>query len=379
MKFQYDITHFYSFKAKHSKKFLGLLNTSGPFAQDYTGGNQSGRLVQIENNQEFFLVPIDGMHFYIVPKNGTKVLDISNELLGQILQGFTGKQVLLYSPHGGNNQRFIFEESETQGYYYIRAKDSEKVLDVYKAEHKNYAEIVEWTKNNQDNQKFAIIKESSIKSPKRQLECGTVLSNIDQPIPRINNENVLPPSETQPILIGECFIPFLFVTDKSMSPDEQAKHSPLYLLRRQQLWKRHSCIPERFPSAKTTKEFDVETGITETTNISLENTLNFKFEPKLGFSYKEQTLGIGLNIDEELKIKISKERIFTQKTTERVKVDIEANNGYIIALWNLVDRYTLLRTPRDYSKESESVVETWDISIPNVLAKDVYIIPNRTN
>lgn len=79
-----------------------------------------------------------------------------------------GSEIVLYPPHGGNNQNFIYENGNIK-----LASDGKYCVDIYNHKDSSYRNVVLWICNGGDNQKFTIAN-GFIHPQDKPEECITV-------------------------------------------------------------------------------------------------------------------------------------------------------------------------------------------------------------
>ncbi|GAB3364207.1 non-reducing end alpha-L-arabinofuranosidase family hydrolase [Micromonospora halotolerans] len=90
----------------------------------------------------------------LVNRNSGKALDVYN------LATNDGARIVQWSRNNGNQQQWQFVDSGG-GYYRLRSRLSGKVLDVYNWSTANGANVVQWTDGNQANQQFRLADSDS--------------------------------------------------------------------------------------------------------------------------------------------------------------------------------------------------------------------------
>ncbi|MFE0588515.1 endo-1,4-beta-xylanase [Micromonospora echinospora] len=94
--------------------------------------------------------PVDpGAWYVLVNRNSGKALDVYN------LATNDGARIVQWARNDGNQQQWQFVDSGG-GYYRLRSRLSGKVLDVYNFSTANGANIVQWTDGNGSNQQFRL-------------------------------------------------------------------------------------------------------------------------------------------------------------------------------------------------------------------------------
>ncbi|GAA1868648.1 non-reducing end alpha-L-arabinofuranosidase family hydrolase [Asanoa iriomotensis] len=91
--------------------------------------------------------------YVLVNRNSGKALDVYN------LATNDGARIVQWARNNGNQQQWQFVDSGG-GYYRLRSRLSGKVLDVYNWSTANGANIVQWTDNNAANQQFRLADSS---------------------------------------------------------------------------------------------------------------------------------------------------------------------------------------------------------------------------
>ncbi|MFI7284024.1 non-reducing end alpha-L-arabinofuranosidase family hydrolase [Micromonospora chersina] len=92
--------------------------------------------------------------YVLVNRNSGKALDVYN------LATNDGARIVQWTRNNGNQQQWQFVDSGG-GYYRLRSRLSGKVLDVYNWSTANGANIVQWTDGNQANQQFRLADSDS--------------------------------------------------------------------------------------------------------------------------------------------------------------------------------------------------------------------------
>ncbi|WNM38013.1 non-reducing end alpha-L-arabinofuranosidase family hydrolase [Micromonospora halotolerans] len=92
--------------------------------------------------------------YVLVNRNSGKALDVYN------LATNDGARIVQWSRNNGNQQQWQFVDSGG-GYYRLRSRLSGKVLDVYNWSTANGANVVQWTDGNQANQQFRLADSDS--------------------------------------------------------------------------------------------------------------------------------------------------------------------------------------------------------------------------
>jgi hypothetical protein len=163
MAFQPDPEKFYYIVAQHSQMVLGVADANPcTYVVQQTKGDDTQYLQQFEFRA-------DGMReFYIRLRNpDLRLLDITRESQDN------GALLMIYPWHGAvANQRFQFI-SGGNGYYYIRAAHSGKMLDVREYSTEKGAQIIQHDKNPQgasQNQLFKIVPVDEWPSTQSSME-----------------------------------------------------------------------------------------------------------------------------------------------------------------------------------------------------------------
>lgn len=97
-------------------------------------------------------------------KNGNKVMDVSSSKISN------GTDIIMYSPHGGDNQNFIYVDGSIK-----LASNQNYCVDVSRNPDYKKDSVILWTCNGGKNQKFTIT-DNMIRPKDRSDECLTVKS-----------------------------------------------------------------------------------------------------------------------------------------------------------------------------------------------------------
>lgn len=135
-------------KAKHSGKVLdvdlGFMNVQGSdLGQNLQQWDKSPW-----DNQKFIFAQQSNGFYKIIAKHSNKVLDVRGASLEN------GAHIIQWNSHGGDNQLFEIRHID-KTYYKIIAKHSGKVFDVWGGSRDNGATIRQYRSHGQDNQLFS--------------------------------------------------------------------------------------------------------------------------------------------------------------------------------------------------------------------------------
>ena len=197
--------------------------------------------------------------------------------------------------------------------------------------------------------------------------------------PRLQSYDITPPIKSPIYLIGESIVPAFHVGDhKYFSKANQYDSNPFYVLRREQYWKRQA-LEEYDGHSSNRKKVTVKTGISSTESTSMEDTIkmtmgassSFKFAPEIGFdglSLKgpENSQSFTSELSKELKMTTSSSTTVMEERTEEQELHFKEGTRAVIALWTLVDSFTL------FGMDKHRVVKKWTVTRPNVVRRDAY-------
>jgi len=119
-------------------------------------GKVGDRICQFDrhdrHNQRWLLVCINV---------GMRLFEIKSPFCGHVADVFESKRenwvhLQVNSRNGGDNQRFVFEKTQIEGEYFLRAWHSNLVLDVEGISNANNAPIIQWERHGGTNQRFRI-------------------------------------------------------------------------------------------------------------------------------------------------------------------------------------------------------------------------------
>lgn len=133
--------------------FVALVNVNSRKCLQANGPHQPGQaMVQVTctTDSGFILKPqADGSYEIASLSANPLVVDIEGG------SGNNGARAILWSPHGGANQRFRLEQ-QSDGSYVIRAVHSGQVLDVAGGSHNDGAAVIQWPLHGGANQRWFI-------------------------------------------------------------------------------------------------------------------------------------------------------------------------------------------------------------------------------
>lgn len=165
---------------------------------------------------------------------------------------------------------------------------------------------------------------------------------------------VRPVETTPPVLIGETLIPFMHVSE-TYPANLQAKESAYYALSRESYWKLGG-YKEHSGAYPETVVIEIKNGVSVKTNESTKETLRIEFSASGAFSVAGIKANIGTKLSRDLELVQSTETVTNEERKVTYTYEFPAGNHYAIAVWQLVDRYTLRRLP------SGQVVSTWEVA-----------------
>ena len=230
-------------------------------------------------------------------------------------------------------------------------------------------------------------------SLKGSNESYTSYGNITWDLPELKgHRDYLPPS-TEPRLVSEIYVPFIYVNDSYLSsPKSKIEENPYYILKLEQFWKKTNV--EMNPGTSDRKiTFWYKTGISKSQLSEMNRTLGTSITKEVQKSqefstgYQEPTVkaeyeGFGVERSggfsigykrnnsqiyrqsrdlQEISKNVTSKDISEERTFTEERSYLKGDN-VVEALYTLVDRYTLLRM-------DESVVDSWDMQ-----TRDYYYI-----
>jgi hypothetical protein len=159
-------------------------------------------------------------------------------------------------------------------------------------------------------------------------------------VPRVKSFADAAPDTSEPWVIGEVLVPFMFVADGPRS--SQLRTTPYYVLSRERYWTQAADNEYDGKVQKTWTE-EITVGMKETHQQSLENELSITITADASFAYGPATASMKTEIANKLKVSESSstEKMRQEKVTTQVTVPKERVR---IVIWVRTDRYSLKRT-----------------------------------
>jgi Insecticidal Crystal Toxin, P42/Vacuolar protein sorting-associated protein 62 len=173
--------------------------------------------------------------------------------------------------------------------------------------------------------------------------------------PRLTS--LLPPDETTPVQTGRAvLIPFTAVNDDARDFDYKVKTSPFYQLDRDVYYR---LLVDQYNETDVAQEIDHDV----TSGVSMEQTQEFSITTGISVSV---TGGVNFIADATATVTVSLELGYSSSTTigeftqQSVTKDITIPPHSAIALWQLIDRFTLKRRNGNVW---ETVGTPWEIGV----------------
>ena len=161
--------------------------------------------------------------------------------------------------------------------------------------------------------------------------------------PEIMSLKDLPVEKTEAVFLGEAPINHQNVNDPALGAN-QAKLSPYYILRREQYWERGD-IKRRSGLDQQTIELSATVGVSEETEKRMSDTLHMSMTANGGLEFKGANIGVEASISRELQLETTRRVSASKEETHTENVEFPSTDAkpYIVALWVLVDRFSLRR------------------------------------
>lgn len=310
--------------------------------------------------QTYHLFRMTPEYVCIAPRGSTGVVDYAYSAWE------ISKRVMTWEPHGGNNQMFSLTRTGAgDNPMRIQSRHGGVALEQWYRSTGDDGWIVGENPATTPRQAFTLEVDGDLGLPAPRTGGNRVLQLGTDVVPRLRRFNEPLPVQVPdpPILIGEVYLPFFVVDDTpAMNRAEQARRSPYYLLRREQTWVH--AIDRRIGPGQALEE-SLDIGITRETETTLERSVNLTLTPTVGATYKGVTASMGGTLTADLQLTERSKEVYVEN--RKSTFSIAASPRTVRAVWwNLVDRYTLVRT-------DGSVARTWEIRVPGLEVKDSYV------
>lgn len=375
--------------------YYRLALESGDYLETSTSSDsvQLSRGLSDQYFQKFLIVPLDDSeHCAIISRESGLCFSVnrSGRLEQRKYTDDDDSQKWRLKPIGGINDSRYFIISKLSGENEVRCisliNGNEVGID-----------SLDYSQSDLQHQAWKITKVDGenilLPSLKGSNESYTSYGNITVDLPELKgHRDYLPPS-TEPRLVSEIYVPFIYVNDSCLSsPKSKIEDNPYYILKLEQFWKKTNV--EMNPGTSDRKvTFWYKTGISESQLSEMTRTLGKSISKEVqksqefSLSYQEPTVKAelkGVEVEKSggyfgeykrTNSQIYKQSQDLQETSKNVtSKDISEERTFteersylkgdnvIEALYTLVDRYTLLRM-------DESIVDSWDIQ-----TRDYYYI-----
>ena len=307
----------------------------------------------VKDSSQWFLWPVDAestsasdWHYMFNRKSGTAA---------GIAKGSTstGKNLQVDEFEAADYQQFKF--TDTGKGYYVTARHSGLDLQTHNEKGDNQTTVEQGNEKDESHHRWTFGQLAAVPVPELQQGSDIDLATL---VPQLTSLTETPPSESESVLIGEALTPFFMVDDPNLSPAEQVQQNPIYVLRREQLW---TLVDKYFTDGGTayTKEVTETFGYDNTTTNSISNTMGISVTADLGFSYSAISASVSATYSEQLQVTQSTSSTVSTMQQEKVKYSFDKGTAVNWALFQAIDRYTLLNI-------EGKVVYTWDIECDNV-------------
>lgn len=189
------------------------------------------------------------------------------------------------------------------------------------------------------------------------------------PSPPIPDENGNVESSSKRYLIGESLTPFYMVNDPERDIQNQIQNTPYYVMRREQYWNLiHQLVTDA--SSSGTETFEYEYGVTESTNLSIQDTMGITITQTSGFDYVIGSSSVTSSFTEELEVAFDESGTQSTISTTTTSYNITEGEPMTYCSWQLVDVYTLFDAKGDTVKNgnwSNNTVKISETSAPYVV------------
>jgi hypothetical protein len=195
-------------------------------------------------------------------------------------------------------------------------------------------------------------------------EPGTEPNDIGD-VDRITRFGHMPKEETDPVVIGEVLIPFFYVTDDATS--SQIKTDPYYKFKREGFWRRVFYYDHDGKTEKTETQ-ETKTGLTTTSDKTIEDTTGIKVTAHASFSYgglfAKFEAGISASFSKEIKVTTSTSETEMKEKTDTITRTFPIGQRFAQAVWMRGDRYTLSRL------SGKSILSSFETINPDEIIED---------
>jgi hypothetical protein len=370
--------------------YYRLASVSGDYLEISTSGGviQRSEKQSDQDFQKFLIVSLDdsGHHAIISRENGLCFSAINEADSLEIIQKrYTDDddgQKWRLKPYGDVNDSKYFVIS--------KLSEENEVMCISLTDRNEVGiEPLDYSQPDVERQAWSITEVDGehihLPSLRRSDESYISYGNITGDLPELKgHRDYLPPS-TEPRLVSEIYVPFIYVNDNYLSsPKSKIEESPYYILKQEQFWERTNV--EMNPGTSDKKvTFERKTGIIESQLSEMTRTLGMSISKEVqkskefSLNYQDPTVkaefkGFGVEKSggksggykstnsriyrrsqdlQETSKNVTSKNISEERTFTEERSYLKGDN-VVEALYTLVDRYTLLRM-------DESIVDSWDI------------------
>ncbi|WP_052728656.1 RICIN domain-containing protein [Domibacillus tundrae] len=325
---------FYQIFSKNSGKVLDVLNWSY---------DNSAKIIQFEShrgdNQQWMFFKLDGGYYAIVSKHSGKVLDVRGEdrKNASLIQQFQ------WRGDAGNQKWIIKKVPDKDRYAYLQAKHSAKVIDVLGFNKNNGADIAQWDLVGGENQMWEFVPVENISFP--EIKTGEL---PDCPQFKSLSDNL--PDSTDPVVTSYVKIPCIYVNG-DLEDQVKMKISPYYILKKTQHWQK---LDSMVIAPGKTQKSRIETGITQTDQQSMNQTLNVSITTDAGFDFEPFSASISTTISAGLEM--NRSSITERMTSQVIEEELTNPTDHLLAWakYAVVNEFSLHRMD-----DNLSLINSW--------------------
>jgi len=309
--------------AKHSSKSIRIRPSFGQFGQE-----PPGRIVLCQDKFSdklefhFLLFPMDDGTYIISSRKNGNVVDIFAVSNDDRIPS------TIFPYHGKDNQRFTIEDTG-DGFCFIRAKHSGKVLDVKGNNKDNLALIHQFHKKSGSDAANQLFKFEAVGT--YQMPGSSAIEPLPI-VPAANSFQDNLPEETVKVVRGETLLPY-FVIDETLPKDKQVEQTPYYRLQKLQFWTK--VFQTVFAGPAQTTKHTVMNGMSKTHSVEMKKTTKFSIEASGHAAFLEKLSGLKVTIARELSI------TETITTTTETSTTVEREVSYVGGQQLLYAEYVL--------------------------------------
>ena len=303
-----------------------------------------------QDNQKFLLIPTNDVtkqgalaaSYYIISKfNGLPVdaQTATNEETNGI------NVYVCDNVHLGKNQQWKIQAAGS--FYKILANygSKAKAINILPQDgtYANGANINLWDWLNVNNQRWSLEAVEGI--PIRELNEPKAKKNmILSDLPKLNSTDEEIADETEPRLISEKYIPFLYVKDPDFSRQEQAATNPYYILRYEQFWRRCPDFYQFDGHTEVEDTLSFTQGVSQESMTSLEEITDKKLTAEIAGGYKDIiNVKVSGEIGQTNKNSATSTTATKLESVQSRKITRKAGWSKLAYLYQMIDRYTILR------------------------------------